>query len=451
MVENNQMDAFVAWAKRRGVIWPSSEIYGGLSNSYDYGPVGVEMKNRLRTHWWRSMVHERRDIVGLDTPIILNPQVWAAAGHTESFTDPLVEDLVTHKRYRADHLEDPTKSPDGNPVSEPRNFNLMFKTMIGAVEDEASAAYLRPETCQGIFINFKNILDTSRQKIPFGVAQIGKSFRNEITPGNFTFRTREFEQMEMEFFVREEEADKWFDYWVEARLQWYVDLGVDKKDLRLVKHPKKALAHYSKATTDIEYQYPWGWGELEGIANRGDFDLKQHQKFSGKDMAVFDEETKEKFTPWVIEPAAGLDRALLVVLLNAWSLGDAIPNTNVREEVLLERIGEVSNKVGAIRAPEETTLAINPKIAAYDAAVLPLIKKPELIKMSQKLVANLRAAGKHVFYDESGSIGRRYRRQDEIGTPVCYTVDFESVEDGPNKGTVTVRDRDTMEQMRVPI
>src|SRR3989344_4408283 len=318
MVSETQMNEFTAWAKRRGVIWPSSEIYGGLSNSYDYGPIGVEMKNRLITFWWRSMVHHRNDIVGLDSPIILTPRVWEAAGHTENFTDPLVEDLVTHKRYRADHLDDPTKSPDGNPVSEPRNFNLMFKTMIGAVEDEAAAAFLRPETCQGIFINFKNILDTSRQKIPFGVAQVGKSFRNEITPSNFTFRTREFEQMEMEFFVREEEADKWFDYWVEARLQWYVDLGIDKKNLRLLKHPKKALAHYSKATTDIEYQFPWGWGELEGIANRGDYDLKQHQKFSGKDMSVFDEETKEKFTPWVIEPAAGLDRALLVVLLNAW-------------------------------------------------------------------------------------------------------------------------------------
>ncbi len=424
------MDAFVAWAKRRGVIWPSSEIYGGLSNSYDYGPIGVEMKNRLRAHWWRSMVHERRDIVGLDSPIILNPKVWEAAGHTENFTDPLVEDLVTHKRYRADHLEDPTKSPEGNPVSEPRNFNLMFKTMIGAVEDEAAAAYLRPETCQGIFINFKNIMDTGRQKIPFGVAQIGKSFRNEITPGNFTFRTREFEQMEMEFFVREEEADKWFDYWVEARLQWYIDLGVDKKDLRLVKHPKKDLAHYSKATTDVEYRYPWGWGELEGIANRGSYDLTQHQKFSGKDMAVFDEETKEKFTPWVIEPAAGLDRALLVVLLNAWQY----------HEKGRKKEGE-----------SETVLSIDMRLNAYDAAVLPLIKKEPLQKMAEEIVKKLRADGKNVFYDESGSIGRRYRRQDEIGTPVCYTVDFESVEDGPNKGTVTARDRDTMKQERVTI
>ena len=426
MVEQNQMDSFVAWAKRRGVIWPSSEIYGGLSNSYDYGPVGVEMKNRLRTLWWRSMVHERDDVVGIDSPIILNPKVWEASGHTENFTDPLVEDTVTHKRYRQDQLEDPTKSPDGNPVSEPKNFNLMFKTLIGPVEDDQATVFLRGETCQGIFINFKNILDTSRQKIPFGVAQIGKSFRNEITPGNLTFRTREFEQMEMEFFVREEDADKWFDYWVEQRLQWYVDLGIEKKNLRLVKHPKKALAHYSKATTDIEYQFPWGWGELEGIANRGNYDLTQHQKFSGKDMAVFDEETKERYTPWVIEPAGGVDRTLLALLVDAW------------QNFEKGRKGE---------GEEETVLAVKPGLAAYDAAVLPLIKKEPLQKMADKLVKKLRAEGKNVFYDESGSIGRRYRRQDEIGTPVCYTVDFESLEDK----CITERDRDTMKQKRIKI
>lgn len=423
------MDSFVAWAKRRGVIWPSSEIYGGLSSTYDYGSVGVEMKNRLKQLWWRTMVSNRDDMVGLDSAIILNPKVWEASGHTSNFTDPLVEDKVTHKRYRQDELDDPTKSPDGNPVGEARQFNLMFKTFIGPVEDEQSVAYLRGETCQGIFVNFKNILDTSRQKIPFGVAQIGKSFRNEITPGNFTYRTREFEQMEMEFFVRQEEADKWFEYWVEARLQWYVDLGIDKKNLRLVKHPKKALAHYSKATTDIEYQFPWGWGELEGIANRGNYDLTQHQKFSGKDMSVFDEETKKKFIPWVIEPAGGVDRALLAILLDAWTIYEK----GRKEE------GE-----------EETVLVVNPKLAAYDAAVLPLIKKEPLIKMAQKLVKNLREEGKFVYYDESGSIGRRYRRQDEIGTPVCYTVDFESVE-GKTKGTVTTRDRDTMKQKRVTV
>lgn len=430
MVSPDQMPEFVAWAKRRGVIWPSSEIYGGLSNSYDYGPIGVEMKNRLKLHWWRTMVHERNDIVGLDSPIILNPQVWEASGHTENFTDPLVEDLVTHKRYRADHLDDPTKSPDGNPVSEPRQFNLMFKTTIGPVEEEGSVAYLRPETCQGIFINFKQVLETSRQKVPFGIAQIGKSFRNEITPGNFTYRTREFEQMEMEFFVREEEAEKWFDHWIEARLQWYVDLGVKKENLRLFKHPKAKLSHYSKGTTDIEYKFPWGWGELEGIANRGNWDLTQHQKHSGKDMSIFDEETKEKFIPWVIEPAAGLDRALLVVLLDAW---------------------QYDEKGRKDEGEPETTLTITPTLAAYDAAVLPLIKKEPLQKMADELVKKLRAEGKNVFYDESGSIGRRYRRMDEIGTPVCYTVDFESVEEGDNNGTITARSRDTMEQSRIKI
>ncbi|HSX41718.1 MAG TPA: aminoacyl--tRNA ligase-related protein, partial [Candidatus Saccharimonadales bacterium] len=257
------MDQFTAWAKRRGVIFPSSEIYGGLSNSYDYGPIGVEMKNRLKQIWWRTTVHERDDIVGLDSAIILNPKVWEASGHTgEGFTDPMVEDLVTHKRYRADQLDDPTKSPDGNPISEPKNFNILMKTFIGPVEDTATTAYLRGETCQGIFVDFKQVLESSRQKVPFGIAQIGKSFRNEITPGNFTYRTREFEQMEMQFFVRgEAEASEWFDSWVEARWQWYVDLGVDKTKLRLFKHPKNKLAHYAKAAVDIEYQFPWGWGE----------------------------------------------------------------------------------------------------------------------------------------------------------------------------------------------
>jgi len=425
------MESFVAWAKRRGVIFPSSEIYGGLSNSYDYGPIGVEMKNRLKQLWWRSMVHERDDVVGLDTAIILNPKVWEASGHTgEGFTDPMVEDLVTHKRYRADHLDDPTKSPDGNAVSEPKNFNILMKTFIGPVEDTAAEAYLRGETCQGIFINFKQVLDTSRKKVPFGIAQIGKSFRNEITPGNFTYRTREFEQMEMEFFIQgEKEADEWFEQWIEARLNWYVELGIKKENLRLFKHPKAKLAHYSKATTDIEYKFPWGWGELEGIANRGNFDLTQHQKFSGKDMSVFDEETKEKFIPWVIEPAGGVDRALLAVLVDAW------------QNYEKGRKGE---------GEEETVLAVSPVLAAYDAAILPLVKKPALTALAERLVKKLRSQGKAVFYDQSGSIGRRYRRQDEIGTPICYTVDFESVE-GKTKGTVTARDRDTMKQKRVEL
>lgn len=422
------MEEFVSWAKRRGVIWQSSEIYGGLGSSYDYGPVGVEMKNRLKAAWWKTMVQERDDIVGLDSAIILNPKVWEASGHTDSFTDPLVEDLVTHKRYRLDQLKDQTKSPDGNPLSEPKSFNLLFKTFIGPVEDSQSIAYLRGETCQGIFVNFKQIHEVSRQKIPFGIAQIGKSFRNEITPGNFTYRTREFEQMEMEFFVKPDEADDWYQKWIDARLEWYVSLGVKRENLRLYKHPKADLAHYSKGTTDIEYKFPWGWGELEGIANRGDFDLNAHQKHSGKDMSVFDEETKTKFIPWVIEPAGGVDRALLAILLDSWQFFEKGRNGE----------GEA-----------ETVLSILPQLSAYDAAVLPLIKKEPLQKAAQELVKKLRSQGKNVFYDESGSIGRRYRRQDEIGTPLCYTVDFETVEDGEQKDTVTVRHRDTMEQERV--
>lgn len=424
------MEEFVAWAKRRGVIWQSSEIYGGLGSSYDYGPVGVEMKNRLKAAWWKTMVQERDDIVGLDSAIILNPKVWEASGHTDSFTDPLVEDLVTHKRYRLDQLKDQTKSPDGNPLSEPKSFNLLFKTFIGPVEDSQSVAYLRGETCQGIFVNFKQIYEVSRQKIPFGIAQIGKSFRNEITPGNFTYRTREFEQMEMEFFVKPDEADEWYQKWIDARLEWYVRLGIKRENLRLYKHPKADLAHYSKGTTDIEYKFPWGWGELEGIANRGDFDLAAHQKHSGKDMSVFDEETKTKFIPWVIEPAGGVDRALLAILLDSWQ----------HFEKGRKADGEA-----------ETLLSITPKLAAYDAAVLPLVKKEPLVKVAKELVQKLRSQGKNVFYDESGSIGRRYRRQDEIGTPFCYTVDFETVEVGDNKNTVTVRHRDTMEQERIAL
>jgi glycyl-tRNA synthetase len=376
------------------------------------------------------MVQERDDIVGLDSAIILNPKVWEASGHTDSFTDPLVEDLVTHKRYRLDQLKDQTKSPDGNPLSEPKSFNLLFKTFIGPVEDSQSVAYLRGETCQGIFVNFKQIYEVSRQKIPFGIAQIGKSFRNEITPGNFTYRTREFEQMEMEFFVKQDEADKWYQKWIDARLEWYVSLGVKRENLRLYKHPKADLAHYSKGTTDIEYKFPWGWGELEGIANRGDFDLTAHQKHSGKDMSVFDEETKTKFIPWVIEPAGGVDRALLAILLDSWQ----------HFEKGRKADGEA-----------ETLLSITPKLAAYDAAVLPLVKKEPLVKVAKELVQKLRGQGKNVFYDESGSIGRRYRRQDEIGTPFCYTVDFETVEAGDNKNTVTVRHRDTMEQERIAL
>ena len=426
MSEENKFEKFVAFAKRRGIIWPDSEIYGGAASTYDYGPVGVEMKNKLKAAWWSSMVHNREDIVGIDTAIIGNPKIWEASGHTESFADPLVEDVVNHKRYRLDELKDPTKSPDGNPLSKPKKFNLLFKTFIGPVEDETSVAYLRGETCQGIYINFNNVMDTSRQKIPFGIAQIGKAFRNEITTGNLTFRTLEFEQMEMEFFVREKEADKWFEYWVHERMQWYIDLGINESNLRLRKHPKEDLAHYSKATTDIEYLFPWGWGELEGIANRSDFDLTAHQKHSGKDMSVFDEATKEKFIPWVIEPSGGVDRALLAFLIDAF---------------------EVHEKGRKGEGDEESLLKIDPLLSSYDAAILPLVKKEGLIKKAGELLEKLRKQSKHVFYDESGSIGRRYRRQDEIGTPVCYTIDFQTLEDD----TVTARDRDKMTQERVKL
>lgn len=432
------MELFVAWAKRRGFSWPSSEIYGGLGSAYDYGPVGVGMKNRLKAHWWQTMVGSGDDIVGLDSAIILNPQVWQASGHIENFTDPLVEDLVTHKRYRADDLADPSVSPDGNPVSEVKQFNTLFKTFVGPVEGEAATAYLRPETCQGIFVNFKQVMEVARLKPPFGIAQIGKSFRNEITPGNFTFRTREFEQMELEFFVPGDSSEHWHEKWIQDRLAWYIDLGLKRENLRLFKHPQNKLSHYSKGTTDIEYKFPWGWGELEGIANRGDYDLTQHQKFSGKDLTVFDEASGQKYLPWVIEPSGGVDRALLALALDAWQLHQKGRPGAGREE---------SQSAGG----SETVLAIDRRLAAYDAAVLPLVKKEPLVKLAKELVQKLRGQNQQVFYDETGSIGRRYRRQDEIGTPICYTVDFESVEAGKTKGTVTTRDRDTMGQKRVKI
>jgi len=442
MVEPEQLELFVAWAKRRGVIFPSSEIYGGLGSSYDYGPIGVEMKNRLKTAWWNSMVRERDDVVGLDSAIILNPQVWQASGHLDNFADPLVECLSCHRRYRKDDLLDLWKERntayvsehheirkcpncDGD-LSEVKQFNTMFKTLVGPVEEDAATAYLRPETAQGTFVNFKQVMEVSRLSPPFGIAQIGKAFRNEITPGNFTFRTREFEQMELEFFVDPKEADEWFDYWVKARLSWYVELGLSVKDLRLKKHPKSQLAHYSKATTDIEYHFPWGWGELEGIANRGDYDLITHQKHSGKDLSVFDEKSGKKYHPWVIEPAGGVDRALLALMLDAWQHHET------------GRKGE---------GEPETVLGIDTRLSAYDAAVLPLVKKAPLVKLAEKLVAKLKNGGKSVFYDESGSIGRRYRRMDEIGTPVCYTIDFQSLEDN----SVTERDRNSMEQKRIKI
>jgi glycyl-tRNA synthetase len=422
----NLMEKLVSLAKRRGFIFPSSLIYGGLRSSWDYGHYGVLLKNNVKAQWWRAMVQLRDDIVGLDAAIIMSPKVWVASGHVESFTDPLVDCRECKQRHRADQLEDPNRCPacgaEGS-LTEARQFNLMFKTHLGPVEDEASLAYLRPETAQGIFVDYDLVRETTRKKPPFGIAQIGKAFRNEITPGNFTYRTREFEQMELEYFVPPDpdEARRWFDYWVGERLSWYVDLGITEEHLRTREHGKDELSHYSAGTVDIEYLFPWGWGELEGIANRTDFDLSQHSKHSGEDLRYYDQETGEKYFLWVIEPSAGADRATLAFLLDAY-----------REE--------------KVRGELRVVLGLDPRLSPIKVAVLPLSKNPDLVPVAKEVAASLRPQF-IVEYDETGSIGRRYRRQDEIGTPFCVTVDFESLEDS----AVTIRYRDSMAQERVPI
>ena len=415
------MDTLVGLCKRRGIIFQSSEIYGGFGSSYDYGPLGAELKRNIKEAWWRSNVQERDDMVGLDSAILTHPQVWVASGHLEHFTDPLTDCKECRRRFRADQVEGARCPECGGELTEVRQFNTMFKTFVGPVEDDASVAYLRPETCQGIFVNFQNVLMASRKKLPFGVAQIGKSFRNEITTGNFIFRTREFEQMEIEYFVRPGEDEEWFDRWIQLRLNWWKELGIKEENLRLRPHPKEALSHYSKATTDIEYNFPFGWGELEGIANRQDYDLTQHSKHSGRELEYFDEETKEHIVPYVIEPSTGVDRAVLVFLLDAY---DEEPD---KDEI-------------------RVVLRLHPRIAPIKVAVLPLSKKPQLCEVAQSIRKEL---SRHwtVDYDDRQSIGRRYRRQDEIGTPFCVTVDFQTLEDK----AVTIRDRDTMEQERVPV
>jgi glycyl-tRNA synthetase len=415
------MDTLVGLCKRRGIIFQSSEIYGGFGSCWDYGPLGVELKRNIKEAWWRTNVQERDDMVGLDSSILAHPKVWVASGHLEHFTDPLVDCKACKRRFRADQIEGDRCPECGGELTEVRQFNTMFKTFVGPVEDDASVTYLRPETCQGIFVNFENVLNASRKKLPFGIAQIGKSFRNEITTGNFIFRTREFEQMEIEYFVRPGEDEAWFHRWVQDRLNWWTELGIRKENLRLRPHPQEALAHYSKATTDIEYLFPFGWGELEGIANRTDYDLRQHSKFSGHDLHYFDEETKEHVTPFVIEPSSGVDRALLAFLL------DAYYEEPDRDEI-------------------RVVLKLHPRIAPIKVAVLPLSKKPNLIEVAKSIRAEL---AKHwtVDYDDRQSIGRRYRRQDEIGTPLCVTVDFQTLEDK----AVTIRDRDTMDQVRIPV
>ena len=422
------LDTIVNLAKRRGIAFQSSEIYGGLRSTYDYGPLGVELKDNVKRAWWRAMVQLREDVVGLDSSILMHPRVWEASGHVESFTDPLVECMNCHHRFRADHLPDPPVCPDcGNKVfTDPRNFNLMFKTYAGPVEDAGALVWLRPETAQGIFVDFTQVMASSRKKIPFGIAQRGKSFRNEITPGNFIFRTREFEQMELEYFVKPGEDEAAHQYWIDERFNWYLRLGIRPDKLRLREHDADELSHYSKRTVDIEYEFPWGWAELEGIANRGDYDLSQHAKFSGQDLSYYDQEAGERYTPYVIEPSAGADRGLLAFLIDAY-----------REEEVTTASGKVERR---------TVLALHKDLAPYKAAALPLSRHENLVPLA-KQVASLLRPHWMIDYDDAGSIGRRYRRQDEIGTPYAVTVDFDSL----NDNAVTVRDRDSMAQERIPI
>jgi glycyl-tRNA synthetase len=443
----DRLDALVSLSKRRGFVYPSSEIYGGLRASWDYGPLGVELKNNVKRQWWKSMVMGRDDVVGLDSCVILAREVWQASGHVETFSDPLTECQSCHKRFRADHLTEAYEAKHGRPpangladincpncgtkgaFTEPRQFSGLLKTYLGPVEDESGLAYLRPETAQGIFINYKNVEQTSRKKPPFGIAQIGKSFRNEITPGNFIFRTREFEQMEMEFFVKPGTDEEWHQLWIDTRFAWFTDLGITKDRLRLFEHPKDKLSHYSKRTVDIEYKFDFAgteWGELEGIANRTDFDLNAHSKASGVDLSFFDQEAGERWTPFVIEPAVGVDRSVLTFLLDAHTEDEAPNAKGVMEK--------------------RTVLKLDYRLAPIKAAVLPLSRNTDLSPKARGLAAALRQHW-NVDFDDAGAIGRRYRRQDEIGTPYCITVDFDTLEDN----AVTVRERDSMAQQRISL
>lgn len=415
------MDKIVSLCKRRGFIFPSSEIYGGLGSCWDYGPLGVELKRNVKEAWWRAIVLERDDVVGLDCAIMMHPRVWEASGHVDNFTDPLVECKSCHLRWRANEVPGQKCPKCAGELTEPRMFNLMFKTFMGPVEEEANVIYLRPETAQGIFVNFDNVITTSRKKLPMGIAQIGKSFRNEITPGNFIFRTREFEHMELEYFVKPGTDEQWLEYWVNERFNWYIKLGIKKENLRLRRHGKEELAHYAKDCYDIEYLFPMGWSELEGIANRGDFDLTQHSKCSGKDLSYYDAETGQRYVPYVIEPSAGVDRSVLAFLIDAYD----------EEEVEGEK---------------RVVLHFSPALAPFKVAVLPLSRNEKLVPLAKEVYKRLRSKFT-TDYDDSQSIGRRYRRQDEIGTPFCVTIDFESLEDKQ----VTVRDRDSLAQIRVPI
>jgi glycyl-tRNA synthetase len=447
MAPTSKLDAVIALAKNRGFVYQAGEIYGGSRSAWDYGPLGVALKENIKRQWWRAMVQSRDDVVGLDSSVILPRQVWEASGHVEVFSDPLVECTSCHRRFREDHLieefeERKGRAPEGGLAgvpcpncgnketwTEPRAFSGLLKTFLGPVDDEAGLHYLRPETAQGIFVNFANVLQSARMKPPFGIGQIGKSFRNEITPGNFIFRTREFEQMEMEFFVEPGTDEEWHQYWIDLRLAWYVELGIDPENLRLFEHAKEKLSHYAKRTVDIEYRFGFSgseFGELEGIANRTDFDLKTHSEHSGKDLSFFDQTKNERWIPFVIEPAAGLTRSLMAFLVDAYT-EEEVPNAK----------GELDKR---------TVLKLDPRLAPVKAAVLPLSRNDELSPLARELAAQLRQSW-NIDFDDAGAIGRRYRRQDEIGTPFCITVDFESLEDK----AVTVRYRDTMAQERIPM
>jgi glycyl-tRNA synthetase len=444
----DRMDTIVSLSKRRGFVFPSSEIYGGLRAAWDYGPLGVELKNNVKRQWWKSMVQGRDDVVGIDSSVILAPVVWKTSGHVDTFSDPLTECQSCHTRHRADHLieayqdkHDGAEPPNGladltcphcgtkGAFTEPKAFNLMLTTHLGPVQDEGSLAYLRPETAQGIFVNYLNVQTTARRKPPFGIGQIGKSFRNEITPGNFIFRTREFEQMEMEFFVEPGSDEQWHQYWIDERMRWFTDLGVRAEHLRLFEHPKEKLSHYSKRTVDIEYRFDFArteWGELEGIANRTDFDLRSHSEASGVDLSYYDQSTEQRYIPYVIEPALGCDRAALVFMLDAYAEDEAPTGK-----------GGVEKRV---------VMRFDRRLAPVKAAVLPLSRNADLSPVARDLAADLRKDW-NVEFDDAGAIGRRYRRQDEIGTPFCITVDFDSLQDQ----AVTVRERDSMAQERIGI
>ena len=423
------MDKILSLSKRRGFIFQSSEIYGGLGSTWDYGPLGVELKRHVKEAWWKSVVADRDDMVGLDSAILMHPRVWEASGHVENFSDPLVECRICHRRFRSDQLSE-DKCPDcGGALTEARNFNLMFRTHMGPVEETGQEVFLRPETAQGIFVNFPNVVNATRKKLPFGIGQIGKAFRNEITPGNFTFRTREFEQMEVEFFVKPGTDEEWLNSWVQSRFEWYVSLGIRRQNLRLRRHDPDELAHYAKDTYDIEYRFPWGWGELEGIADRTDFDLQRHDQFSGESLSYFDDESKERYFPYVIEPSGGVDRATLAFWLDSYD-----------EE------SELSTKADQKQGNVRVVSHLHRKLAPITVAVLPLSRNEKLNPTSRR-VYDLIRRNFNAQFDDAQSIGRRYRRQDEIGTPYCVTVDFDTLDDDQ----VTVRDRDTMNQVRLPV